>query len=247
MASDLILDTAIRDLVLIPIFVVMFLVGILRHNITVIMQAEKKKTKEQMMDAQVLLRSRMLRSNSAFIPARGFYSRKQYFNNKDSGMLVVTGKDRGGAPNPMSDPSMMTDMMKGNMGFMVPQMLIMGWINYFFSGFLTTRVPFPLTVRFKPMLQRGVELPELEASWISSLSWYFLNMFGLRGLHTIVLGANQPDETQMMQQQMGMGASPAAPPDPSKLYQNERESLEIVSHEFALDDIEEHLMKTFIL
>ena len=138
MASDLILDTAIRDLVLIPIFLVMFLVGILRHNISQIMAAEKKKTKEQIMDAQILLRSRMLRVNGGFIPAKGFYSRKQFFNSKESGALVVNAKDRGGAPNPMSDPSMMTDMMKGNMSFMVPQMLIMGWINYFFSGFLTS-------------------------------------------------------------------------------------------------------------
>ena len=33
--------------------------------------------------------------------------------------------------------------------------------SYFFAGFVVTKVPFPLTPRFKLMLQRGVEIEEL--------------------------------------------------------------------------------------
>ena len=48
----------------------------------------------------------------------------------------MRGKPR---PNPMTDPAMMEGMMgmmKGNVAMMVPQSLIMGWINAFFSGYV---------------------------------------------------------------------------------------------------------------
>ena len=42
-------------------------------------------------------------------------------------------------PNPLSDPAAMDGMMSGmktQMVMMVPQMVIMGWINFFFQGFV---------------------------------------------------------------------------------------------------------------
>ena len=38
------------------------------------------------------------------------------------------------------------------------------------------------------MLQRGIETPDMDVRWVSSLSWYFLNFFGLNGLYRLILG-----------------------------------------------------------
>ncbi|KTF91204.1 hypothetical protein cypCar_00000240 [Cyprinus carpio] len=107
---------------------------------------------------------------------------------------------------------------------------------------MTAKVPFPLTLRFKPMLQRGIELISLDASWVSSASWYFLNVFGLRSMYTLILGQdNAADQSRIMQDQM-TGAAMAMPPDPNKAFKSEWEALEIVEHKWALENVEEELM-----
>jgi hypothetical protein len=40
------------------------------------------------------------------------------------------------------------------------------------------------------MLQRGIETPDMDVRWVSSLSWYFLNWFGLNGLYRVLLGTD---------------------------------------------------------
>ncbi len=80
--------------------------------------------------------------------------------------------------------------MKGNMAMMVPQTLIMGWINAFFAGFVIMKLPFPLTPQFKSMLQSGVGTRDLDVRWVSSLSWYFLTLFGLQPVYNFILGSS---------------------------------------------------------
>lgn len=109
-----------------------------------------------------------------------------------SGAFLKAPKTNDDAPpNPMSDPAAMDgmmNMMKGNMAMIVPQTLIMGWINAFFSGFVVLRMPFPLTPRFKAMLQSGVATRDLDVRWVSSISLYFLCMFGLQSVFIYLLG-----------------------------------------------------------
>ncbi|ELU12104.1 hypothetical protein CAPTEDRAFT_175793 [Capitella teleta] len=239
--AELLLDSDIRIWVFLPIVLITFLVGIIRHYVATLMTSEKTVEIQQIKDSQALIRSRMLRENGKFLPRASFEMRKHYFNNKDDGYFA-TQKREPVVKNPMTDPTMMADMMKGNVTNVIPMIVIGGWINWAFSGFLTTKVPFPLTLRFKPMLQRGVELSALDASWVSSASWYFLNVFGLRSMYNLILGQdNAADQTRMMQDQM-TGAAMGMPPDPSKAFKAEWEALEISSHKWALEQIEDELV-----
>ncbi|NXH88127.1 EMC3 protein, partial [Edolisoma coerulescens] len=239
---ELLLDSNIRLWVVLPIVFITFFVGMIRHYVSILLQSDKRLTQEQVSDrtnASVLLLSYGV--GIVFFCFQSFLSRKYFFNNPEDGFFKKT-KRKVVPPSPMTDPTMLTDMMKGNVTNVLPMILIGGWINMTFSGFVTTKVPFPLTLRFKPMLQQGIELLTLDASWVSSASWYFLNVFGLRSIYTLILGQdNAADQSRVMQEQM-TGAAMAMPADTNKAFKTEWEALELTDHQWALEDVEEELM-----
>uniref|UniRef100_A0A914W914 ER membrane protein complex subunit 3 n=1 Tax=Plectus sambesii TaxID=2011161 RepID=A0A914W914_9BILA len=164
--------------------------------------------------------------------------RKHLFNDEENGYFKKAMTKTAPMQNPITDPSMMTDMLKGNLLNVLPMIVIGGWINWTFSGFVTTKVPFPLTLRFKPMLQRGIELASLDAAWVSSASWYFLNVFGLRSIYTLVLGEeNAADQARVMEEQMS-GAAMAMPQDPKQAFKAEWEMLQMCQHQWALRNVD---------
>ena len=241
---QIMLDPAIRDWVLIPIVIIMFLMGILRNNVTKMLRKDVPPNVQQVQHNNQLMRARRLRANSAYIPHAAFTARKHYFCDKANGVLA----QKFDAPNPMAamqDPSVMMNMMQGNMAQMVPQMAMMGIVNYFFSGFILGKIPFPLTPSFKGMLQRGVALTTLDTEYVTSMSWYFLVMFGMRGLYSLVMGSSGVDDMALMQQQMGMQqqGQPGQQPDMGKLFAAEAENMQIVEHVWFLDAAEERLLK----
>lgn len=65
--------------------------------------------------------------------------RKYFLNDEENGYLLKRVEKQTAQPNAF-DPSMMTEMLKGNMLNMIPMIFIGGWINWTFSGFVTTRV-----------------------------------------------------------------------------------------------------------
>lgn len=142
-----------------------------------------------------LLRGINLRNHASLaLSPTAFESRRsQLITGYKAGSYLKDGAESRGkaAPNPMTDPAAMEGMMgamKGNMAMMIPQTLIMGWINAFFAGYVILKLPFPLTIRFKSMLQSGVMTRDLDVRWVSSLSWYFLCLFGLQPVFIFILG-----------------------------------------------------------
>ena len=119
---------------------------------------------------------------------------------------------------------------------------MMTFVQHFFSGYVMSKVPFPLTPKFKAMLQQGVQLTTLDPTYVSSLSWYFLVMFGLNGVYKLILGAGsnyQSVQAQQMQMQMGMAAGAQNPQfDARKAFESERDAVRICKHTWLAEKLE---------
>jgi len=158
-----------------------------------------------------------------------------------------------GMANP--DMSQASGMMKSQMVFLVSQGAMGYWVNYLFSGFLVAKTPFPLTYKFKSMLQRGVEVENLEAGYISGLCWYFMIMMAIGGIQAFITslwtdeeGSTDINGNDDMMMMMGMPPPGQHPmmqggPDMSKIYKQEQESLSIMYYESAIENAELDLWK----
>ncbi|CAF1273818.1 unnamed protein product [Rotaria sordida] len=138
---ELLLDSAIRFWVFMPIVVITFFVGMLRHYISIITAGDKPVDKQQLADSQALIRTRILRENGKYIPKEGFVMRKHFFVNEENGYLTKQQGRQQPVRNPITDPTMMTEMLKNNISNMVPMIVIGGVINWAFSGFLCSMYP----------------------------------------------------------------------------------------------------------
>ncbi|KAL0949703.1 hypothetical protein HGRIS_009740 [Hohenbuehelia grisea] len=255
---SLYLDPQIRDWVLFPITLVMILVGILRHYVVQLLQSPPKQlSRAALREQRALARAQILRNSSTSSPLPPVYYTaisshlRQAF---EAGEYLKDGPPKpGDAPaapaNPMTDPAAMDGMMAGmktQMVMMVPQMVIMGWINFFFQGFVLIKLPFPLTLGFKSMLQRGIETPDMDVRWVSSLSWYFLNFFGLNGLYRLILGGENSADSSRDMSATPFTAAPAGPgQDFVKLFKAEQDNLEFSEglYKWAAEDVEIRVLK----
>jgi hypothetical protein len=246
----------------------MILTGILRHYLSTLLQSTpKRQLLAKIREQRSLGRAQNLRNNYQQVSKAAFERRKEAFldGTKEGKFLADPDAKNKPKPNPMSDPAMMEGMMgmmKGNVAMMVPQSLIMGWINAFFSGYVISmllpaicgngflltfspvKLPFPLTPQFKQMLQAGVGTRDLDVRWVSSLSWYFLTLFGLQPVYNFILGSKNAANQMAQQMQQGqMGANPmGGAEDPEKIFRAEGENLEVIDHKYILEGVEERLL-----
>ncbi|CAE6522561.1 unnamed protein product [Rhizoctonia solani] len=262
-AAPLLLDPQIRDWVLFPITLVMILVGVLRHYVTqLLVSAPKRQSLLAVREQRAALRSQILRATSPHspIPSATYKSISQHLSRAfNDGTFLKDGPPKADdppamPPNPLTDPTQMEGMMDGmkqQFVMMVPQMVIMGWINFFFQGFVLIKLPFPLTLGFKSMMQRGIDTQEMDARWVSSLSWYFLNLFGLNGLFRLLLGNdNAADSSRDMTSSPFANAAAAqsksvGPQDFNKIFAAEKDNLELAEglYVWSGEHVEERLLQ----
>lgn len=143
-----------------------------------------------------------------------------------------------------TDPSVMTNMMKQQLMGMVPQLAMGAWVSFFFSGFVMGRVPFALTPRFKMMLQRGIDLTTLDPSYFTSLSYYILLLFGLRGAFSLFFRENTIDDAELMRRQMNPMAGASSGFDAPSAFKGEKAALKGLDHDWMFEDAEEEALRT---
>ncbi|CAH8275722.1 unnamed protein product [Arabidopsis lyrata] len=82
MVEDLVLDTAIRDWVLIPLSVVMVLILILRYFVSKLMRSSPTTDAKKVKEGQVVIRARNLKAGATFMPPKSFRARRFYFSTE---------------------------------------------------------------------------------------------------------------------------------------------------------------------
>lgn len=103
------------------------------------------------------------------------------------------------------------------------------------------------------MLQRDIATPDMDVRYVSALSWYFLNLFGLNGLFKLMLGSeNAADGTRDMGAQAMMAGAGGpmmgqAQVDMNKVFRNEAENLAIADglYAWAGQGVEDRVLNLF--
>jgi ER membrane protein complex subunit 3 len=266
-SQNILLDSDIRDWVVLPLFVIMVSAGLLRVHVGNLLKPTPKNTTKvtQRTTASIRATSSLKSGAIHFLSASRLEARKgaypellkdqaewceNYLDDQDKAKQENTADDDDDMPNPLAA----MDGMKGSMVFMVQNMVMMQGIQYFFSGFILLKVPFALTMGFKQMFQRGMEgLVDLDTSYVSSVSLYFLFMYGLRAFFRLVMGTPslETQETQKLWQKLGKkpgGGPPQASNDDNqvKALHTEADNLELMlpkTFKSNLDQVEKRLLK----
>lgn len=261
---ELMLDPNFKKWVLLPISVMMVLTGLLKQNLLLLISPKYcGYPRVKLTESQWFMRGQMLLGNGTNLDDDSFESRRHEMinilssgkylakQNKDNSNNGSNNTGESGVTNPFSDPnindSLMT-MAKGNMANFIPQTIIMWWVNYFFGGFVIMKLPFPLTIKFKDMLQNGVVTENLDVRWVSAISWYFISVLGMNPLYNLIQGS---DEQQVINdnttgnntnQILGGPGQPA----PEILMKNLANDLTITTrHESCFVNIESRVLKMY--
>lgn len=251
---ELPLDPAITRWVLVPIFVAMFVIAVLQDNLRVLLLsgANAVPIARQRRD-QLLLRAARLRANGAVLPdERAWHRRRAFFTNAEAGAL--TARLREGSRDGMLvrmtmmmfeqwGPGAGSAMLKQYALNLVPTILLGVFVNHFFSGFIAAKLPFSPPASFRYMLHTGIALPELDACYVSSLSWYFLSLFGVRSLAALVTDWMQsgyavqlqevPSQSPIMSTML-LGLGGAGGPSEDQLLQAECDNLHVTQRDATL-------------
>jgi hypothetical protein len=212
------------------------------------------KTEMSMRDTDIKIksainRSTKLKTNFMYISEKGFKLRKSFFCKDQEGFFNQKFENKAAD---IMNPNMMGDMLKKNVLNALYYGLIFVGVGYMFSGFILLKLPFGLTQKFRTMLQQGLNLPDLDVSYVSAISWCFILVFGLNSILQHFDGGDDfsmlKEQEQLMKAPMGMMPFGQQGTDYDKILSAEKENIEIIPHFCLLDDtIDRYIEKNEIL
>ena len=235
---DLPLDPALRTWVLIPISLATLLMGLIRRNLMIFATKEPSTNIFKVRDANRLKRSANLRRNSSYLSRAQLEARRFYFI-RDGGALHMPPKDLS-VLTALMNPESMANQVISLFLSIVPSMIMGTVARYMFAGLAVCRLPFTLTPRFRPMLQTGIEMvgQNLDVRYVSSLSWYILNLFGNTALLSLVTGPSDDDMfVPSVASQIALNISP------DKVFDKEKQALTKLQYSCKLEVAERELLK----
>jgi hypothetical protein len=276
---NLVLDPSLKYWALLPISIAMVLFGLVRQQLNVLLSPARRlpDLDNKYKQAETVRKVALFKTHYWNLPVSSIHSRQsQLVEMLTNGSLLpaeapAKPKQKEGddddddeqqeLPQAVSTDAMM-HMVKNQFGNMAAQYVMMGWVNYFFAGFVLMKLPFPLTFKFKQMLQSGVLTADLDVRWVSSISWYFIAMLGLNSVYNLLVAdggdiASQMMQQQQMQQQMpqqampgiGGGAGGGGAEGERKQFESqlikESNDVRIIPGTSVLDGIEERLLKMY--
>lgn len=192
------------------------------------------------------MKSKRFQTACVLLPHGSFTNRKSLFCKPETGLLQLNEAPVEVDPmaalqnSPMGNPDSMMGMLKNNlfMAFLFP--IQYGIVSYFFSGMLIGKVAFPLTQQFREMLQKGIDVHNIDVKYISSLSLYFLSFMGIDKFFSLI---SKDENLQQNMSQMNAGmAQPnpfAAQGGAQKSFKAEIDNIKTLRHQFLFEKDDE--------
>lgn len=247
---ELFIDPKIKYWVLIPISLVMILTGIIKTYIMILVSPKiKTGPRVKITENQYIIKAQALISNGTDLSYKSFQLRQEYMTKVlGECKYIAKGKaDSNQENNILTDSNTsdtMMDMAKGNLANYIPQTVIMWWVNRFFGGFILMKLPFPLTIKFKEMLQNGIMTSDLDVRWVSSISWYFISIFGLGPVYELLIESDEIVNLGIYPPQQQISNMPGGPTS-EQIMKNLSNDLIITRHECCFDGIENRIFKLY--
>ncbi|PXF49028.1 ER membrane protein complex subunit 3 [Gracilariopsis chorda] len=235
---DIHLDRSLQLWVLLPITIVTILMNLLKRNLLKLIVREPPTTLHKTRDANLLNRAQTFRKNCFAVSKIQFEARRYYFS-QGKGPLYKPPV-RASAMSPLMNPDSLANQVLSVVINIIPQMLLGVWARYTFAGVVVCRLPFTLTPRFRPMLQSGLDIASqsLDLRYVSSLSWYVLNLFGNAGLLSLVSTGSDYEDILVPNALSQISMNVAA----DKVFAQERAAIQKSTHSCRLDDFEQRVL-----